>query len=294
MQVLLFVTMLLLMMSLATTTRFNLFLLSSGLRHVYTRYIQQDFFDFYNNKQRANYINSSDQPSTKGKQQEKSSRPPPSPQPPFSPPPKSVSRINVQPLFNPSASPSPKALEYAEHVKTLLIRFIEIHYSQESPFKEAFKTLSVENFVNEMVEGSRLPICGQPLKLKVDISSIPFRTRSTRELFYWMMIGSGMEKRYPSLLDYFSWNSQPVPINVYSAPEAVIRAIYRDNSQQIDLLLTARQDLNTQLNQVETSEELRKEKAKTWAALYNMEILTGFPESFLDFSIPKSSDPGEG
>lgn len=292
MQVLLFVTMLLLMMSLATTTRFNLFLLSNGLRHTYTRYIQQDFFDFYNKKQKTKYETSSDK-SSKGKA-ESSKRPATSSTPPASPPPKFVSRINVQPLFNPTASPSPKALEYAEHVKTLLIRFIEIHYSKEAPFKEAFKHLSVENFVNEMIEGSRLPICGQPIKAKADVSGIPFRTRSMRELFYWMMIGSGMEKRYPSLLDYFAWTPQSAPINIYSAPEAILRTIYRNDNQQIDLILKARQELNSQLNQTEVPEELRQEKAKTWAALYNMEILTGFPESFLDFSIPKEADPGEG
>lgn len=289
MQILLFVTMLLLMMSLATTTRFNLFLLSSGLRHAYTRYIQQDFFDFYNKKQRGKYEDSSDKPASGGKAAPVSRPPAPAPTAAS----KFVSRINVQPLFNPTATPTPKAQEYAEHVKALLIRFIEIHYSKETPFKEAFKHLSVEQFVNDMIEGSRLPICGQPIRTKADVSGIPFHTRSTRELFYWMMIGGGMEKRYPSLLDYFAWNPQPAPINVYSAPEAILRAIYRDNTQQVTMLLAARKDLNAQINQTESSEELRQEKAKTWAALYNMEILTGFPESFLDFSIPKS-DPGEG
>lgn len=299
MQILLFITMLLLMMSLATTTRFNLFMLSSGLRHAYTRYIQQDFFEFYNKKQKTKYDNASDKKSSAQKASvtttksstKSSSRTPVKP----STEKKSVTRINVYPLFAPKPSQLPAALDYAANIKTLLIRFIEIHYTNQQPFKEAFTRMSVEDFVNEMIDGSRVPVCGRAVGERADLSSIPFHTRSMRELFYWMMVGGGIEERYPSLLDFFDWNLETPPISIYSAPEPLLFAIYKNNPHQVELIINSRQELHTLLNLsgTEVSDELRQEKAKTWSALFNMEILTGFPESFLDFTI-STKEPGAG
>lgn len=292
MQILLFVTMLLMIMTLATTTHFNLFLLSSGVRHEYTRYIQQEFFDYYNQRQKSKYVGASDSKKSRSPSQKKDKAEPEKPEPPKT---KSVTRINIQPLFAGNKPASPAAESYAANVKTLLIRFIEISYSNEPPFKEAFAHMSVEAFVNQMLEGGKHPICGQPIRAKTDLSGLPFATRDTRELFYWMMIGGGLEKRYPALLDYFAWDPSPAPINVYAAPELLIRALYRDNPLQVELLLKERKELNRTLNETKppATPETRQEKAKTWGALFNMEILTGFPESFLDFSISENA-PGEG
>lgn len=291
MQILLFVTMLLMIMTLATTTHFNLFLLSSGVRHEYTRYIQREFFDYYNKRQKSKYENThTKSPRTSPPKKDKAE--PEKPEPPKT---KSVTRINIQPLFSGKPPASAAAESYAANVKTLLIRFIEISYSHEPPFKEAFAHMSVEAFVNQMLEGGKYPICGQPIKDKADLSGLPFATREARELFYWMMVGGGIEKRYPALLDYFAWDPSPAPINVYAAPELLIRAIYRDNPLQVDLLLKERKELNRTLNEATppAADEMRQQKAKTWGALFNMEILTGFPESFLDFSISEKA-PGEG
>lgn len=290
MQILLFITMLLMMMSIATATRFNLFILSSSLRHAYTQYIHQDFFDFYNKKQRGKYDSSKDTPTPQiARQAQPRSKSSTSADEVKVGP---VTRINVRPLFD-SKLQTPAMIAYAANIKTLLTRFIESTYAEEAPFKEAFKRMSVETFVNEMIEGGNKPICGKSVSSAADLSSIPFQNQAAREIFYWMMVGGGIEKRYPPLLSFFEWRLGTPPINMYAAPAALVRAIYRNNSHQVDLFLTAREELNVQINQTDASEELRREKAKTWGALFNMEVLTGFPESFLDFTIGKS-DPGEG
>lgn len=292
MQILLFITMLLMMMSIATTTRFNLFILSSGLRHAFTQYIHQGFFDFYNDKQWEKYDSSRDTPIPQLPRptQQKRRVSPAAEEPKETA--SSTSRINIYPLFKGKLQ-TPAMATYAANIKTLLIRFIEVNYSEHQPFKDAFKSMSVEEFVNDMIEGGEKPICGKPVGSAADLSGIPFKTRSAREIFYWMMVGGGIEKRYPPLLSFFDWKAGMLPVNVYTAPEVLLRAIYRNNTHQLDLLLASREEINTHINNDESTDELRRERAKTWGALFNMEVLTGFPESFLDFSIGKS-DPGKG
>lgn len=277
--------MLLLLMSIATTTRFNLFLLSTGLRHAYTRYIQQNIFDIYNNAQKKQYDNptSSSSGSGGGGGESKKQSTPLAEKKNTT----TTTRINIHPLFADKTGQALPELEYAANVKTLLIRFIEISYSKQPPFKEYFAKVSVADFVNEMIETSKPPLCGQAIKAADDISSIPFRSPEARKYFYWMLTGGGIEKRYPSLISYLDWKLTRAPIYMYSASKPMLLAIYRNDQHQVDLFIHAREEINLQASQSDASDEFLQEKAKTWNALFNMEILTGFPPTFLDFSIPK-------
>lgn len=239
MYILITVTTLLMLLAIITSTRFEVFLTTMGIRNEYEKYMTEEERRYYNSVERKKYE----------KQQAKSKSATGDtggaiggegqtarPKRAFA-----CAKLNVGLLFEEGDKSA-----YADFVEKALTRLIENTYAHRKFFKET----NAASLVTELIKGGKKGTCGGPLESVNDMAQIAFDSSTMREVYYLMIKGSGpkpadpkeMPNYYPSLFEFLTFNKNEIPVRVYLAKRPLLLALFA-GPDEVNKLIEARAEL---------------------------------------------------